>query len=398
MDTQTNNLLSQISAINKKYEKIADITGENFNIFKILRIEAEEVLTHSRFLCELLNPKGLHGKGNLFLILFLDGQKNDESQENAIFVNKLKDFDSNNCTVKSEVHVGFKNVEQTEGGRIDILMKENNSKNAIIIENKIYAGDQPQQLVRYNNAYQNAPIFYLTLELDDSKPSKDSKGDLIEGDNYKRISYKEDILDWLKICRKESVENPILREAITQYINLIKYLTRQTMNETMNEEVKKTILHSFENFESAGITASTYPIVRQNIINVFKEEIEKVSKGDVGEWKDFKITWYLLEDEGGFYIGFPARRNNEEIDNQIIELKPLVDIITSIDKGFKNNYSHVGWVNLKTVPTFISRFDNETIFKLSNEKFREEMKNNILTEAQEYVDKFKEKLNNLKMA
>ena len=249
MDTQMiKNLFSQVSAINKKYEKIAEITGENFNIFKILKIESEEVLTHSRFLCELLNPKGSHGKGNLFLKLFIESNI-DLIEENKTFVSKLKEFNLENCTVKSEAHIGFKNSEQTEGGRIDVLVKENNSNKAIIIENKIYAGDQFQQLVRYNNAHKEAPIFYLTLY--GSSPSKESAGGLILGNNFKCISYETDILEWLTSCRKEAVENPILREGITQYINLIKHLTGQKMNDNMKKEIVKTILDGDGNLELA---------------------------------------------------------------------------------------------------------------------------------------------------
>src|SRR5688500_17218697 len=67
-----NNLLQQIIAINKKYEGIADITGENFNIFRILKVDSNEVRTHSAFLAELLNPKGSHGQKDVFLKLFIE--------------------------------------------------------------------------------------------------------------------------------------------------------------------------------------------------------------------------------------------------------------------------------------------------------------------------------------
>lgn len=74
----------------KKYKEIFEKTGENFNIFKILRIETEEVFTHSRFLCELLNPKGSHGKGSLFLnisclfIILLSGCNHSDNGNKAL--------------------------------------------------------------------------------------------------------------------------------------------------------------------------------------------------------------------------------------------------------------------------------------------------------------------------
>jgi hypothetical protein len=66
------NLLSQVNIIRTSYERVAHATGENFNIFSVLRIEHYEETTHSRFIAELLNPNGCHGKGVLFLNEFLE--------------------------------------------------------------------------------------------------------------------------------------------------------------------------------------------------------------------------------------------------------------------------------------------------------------------------------------
>ena len=42
----------------QEQDKLAAATGENFNVFKILGVEAYEVGTHSAFLSELLSPQG----------------------------------------------------------------------------------------------------------------------------------------------------------------------------------------------------------------------------------------------------------------------------------------------------------------------------------------------------
>jgi len=55
----------------QEQDKLAAATGENFNVFKILGVEAYEVGTHSAFLSELLSPQGTHGQGSTFLKLFL---------------------------------------------------------------------------------------------------------------------------------------------------------------------------------------------------------------------------------------------------------------------------------------------------------------------------------------
>lgn len=87
------------------------------------------------------------------------------------------ELDTKEATVETEYSIGYKNNDSTEGGRIDIFVYDN-KKNAIIIENKIYAGDQKNQLLRYYNyAFKNKfkfNIIYLTLYGDAA--SEDSVG------------------------------------------------------------------------------------------------------------------------------------------------------------------------------------------------------------------------------
>ena len=52
-------LLEKVALINTKYEDIAKITGENFNVFNILGMRSDE-LVHSKIIAELLNPKILY--------------------------------------------------------------------------------------------------------------------------------------------------------------------------------------------------------------------------------------------------------------------------------------------------------------------------------------------------
>ncbi len=47
-------LLNQVRHIIKTHQENANKQGENFNIFSILRMEGDEVKTHSRFIYELL--------------------------------------------------------------------------------------------------------------------------------------------------------------------------------------------------------------------------------------------------------------------------------------------------------------------------------------------------------
>ena len=380
-------LLLQVSEINKKYDEIAKITGENFNIFRILKIHAAEVGTHSALLCEMLNPYGSHGCGDVFLKLFLEQQKidlkeNKKKIENEKFLKRLEGFSSENCIVTPEAHIGFISEDGTEGGRIDILLKDKNNK-VVIIENKIHAGDQKCQLLRYNNAYPEAPIFYLTLEEKD--PSIHSTGgNIIKGDNFVCITYRDDICKWLLACKEKAVNKPILRETITQYINLIKFLTHQTMNDKMNEEIIKTIFSSKENIEAAlsidksKIQKKIIEKITGEINTVFEEtsnktlaedytilKFEQESKSEflhsLDEWK---YSIYSCIDKDSFLLGISRKDESKDYNPEIVDsikelLKPYgkVQDTTSRSNGWIWCCLDI-WTNLSRLEAY-DNFANE---------------------------------------
>ena len=128
-NTNIQHLLYQVSAINKKYEQIAEITGENFNVFKILGLTTNEVRTHSAFIAELLNPKGSHGCKDTFLKLFIERlqesikeqAKGTNENGNQILERIKKFICSDKCKASVEYYIGEINEDRTVGGRIDIL-------------------------------------------------------------------------------------------------------------------------------------------------------------------------------------------------------------------------------------------------------------------------------------
>src|SRR5690554_2304270 len=166
-----NQFLNEIKTIADSYKRMAEATGENFNIFSLLQVETDEVRTHSRFIAELLNPNGTHNQGDVFLKKFLQSFP------------QIEDFDTENTRVFVEYYVG--KVEKEKGGQIDILLKDT-SGNVIMIENKIYAGEQADQLLRYKNAFPNGKLFFLTLKGNESNNIK-------KFEDYIPISYENDI-------------------------------------------------------------------------------------------------------------------------------------------------------------------------------------------------------------
>src|ERR1700749_5058851 len=105
------NLLDQVNAINIRYKKINELTGDNFNVFRILKLESSEVRMHSAFLAELLNPNGTHGQKDAFLKLFIKA-----------FCFKNNPIDTASCRVKVEESIGVISKDKSQGGRIDIVI------------------------------------------------------------------------------------------------------------------------------------------------------------------------------------------------------------------------------------------------------------------------------------
>ena len=236
------NLLQQVSIIQRKYDEIAKITGENFNIFSIMRAESDEVRTHSRIIAEFLNPKGMHNQGSVFIKLFFD-----EIQS----LQDIKDnFDYENVTVLVEEHVGAIDKDYSEGGFIDIVIKD--SEHQVVIENKIYAGDQKGQLLRYKNNYPDCKLIYLTLN--GKEPSEFSykignEKDL-KLDEIILISYLYNIKNWIEKCLEKTHSLPIIRETLVQYLHLIKNLTNQTTNNNMKAEIKELIKGNYDEIDN----------------------------------------------------------------------------------------------------------------------------------------------------
>lgn len=200
---------------------------QEFNLFTVLRSRNDEVKLHSRFISELLNPRGMHNMGNTFFKAFLHSMD-------------IRGF---------ETEAGY--TVDKEWEHIDILIR-NPQNQAIIIENKIDAGDQQNQLSRYYHEIKNEQIgedsiylLYLTKHGHNPQPQSFDgiPKDFLKSDNFKKLSYETRIKTWLKACRKESVEKPALRESISQYINLIEDLTNTSQDERYMNETKTFLRH-----------------------------------------------------------------------------------------------------------------------------------------------------------
>jgi hypothetical protein len=321
-------LLSEIAKVSSKHQYLSEVSGNNFNVFSVINVTTDEVRLHSRFLAELLNPNGSHGQKDIFLKMFTDK-----------FEIKM---DTEVANVKVEKHIGT--VTETTGGFIDVFIWDKKGS-SITIENKIYAKDQENQLLRYYN-YNKNNLFYLTLFGDE--PSEKSyinknvdpakikgKTKLDPEKDFQIISYRDHIKDWLIACRKEAVELPLLREGISHYINLIETLTGQSSNDIMNKEIKNKIASSEESLKNAilieenikdvkiGIQWKFWEVLKENFKEKLKTEnlelVEdlSVSKKNVEKYyatrnRDVYFGfWVRIYSKNGITIHFGIELENE---------------------------------------------------------------------------------------
>lgn len=221
-ENRTPNDIRHLLTLAKHYRSSLTV-AEGYNLFKVLRSPSDEVRLHSQFLGDLLNISGLHGLGVKPLKLLFEMLNVKPINDNFNF----------------EMHVEHKNI--------DLYLVNNATKQALIIENKIYALDQEQQLLRYYNiaiseGYKDVTIVYLTL--DGHKPSHYSlKGDCGELKHpIKTISYKNDISKFMQNLVGQSVQFPALRESLIQYLDIIKGLTGMSTNAIYIKELKQLLL------------------------------------------------------------------------------------------------------------------------------------------------------------
>ena len=142
--------------------------------------------------------------------------------------------------------------------RIDILVKDNNSKNAIIIENKIWgANDQSKQIDDYithvhSLGYALNNIFVIYLTSDGTKTvSKDS----LSWENREKLggflpmNFKYDIIQWLENkvlpdCRQKEF---LLYSAVTQYVDFLKGIfNMRNTDKIVSQNIKKSVLDIIE--------------------------------------------------------------------------------------------------------------------------------------------------------
>ncbi|WP_159949999.1 PDDEXK-like family protein [Polaribacter septentrionalilitoris] len=372
------NLLKKVELINYKYSLI---NAENeFNIFEILRDKSDEVHLHSQFIYELLRNNGNHKFGS-------------EITNSLLEVIGIIDFDLDSYSVHKE----YKNI--------DILIK--NDKQAIIIENKIWAEDQNKQLERYNEiitieGFKDIYIYYLTPF--GKEPSKESLGtlklqskrsnDKTEKGVVNLISYSFHILSWLENCIGITAKNSRLRETVIQYQDLINNITGKSSNMEQRLEIYK-LLSEDNNIESALTIAQNWihikwhtewdfwnyfeeKIKSENYIILDEQKFSKKNLNSVIHQARNKNFWYGLKFELSEYknekVYLMIQRGFGQLIYGIKTVESNVEELSELINGYCEFNVMQNWCcRNHFIPSInFEDFSNKATLHLSNEKVRKE--------------------------
>ena len=271
----------QAKALAQRYEACmqARHVDMGFNLFAIISDVYHRENLHSDMLKALIDPGGGHGEQETFLQLFL-----------MFLAQQGAAIDPANYSQPRVVR---------EESKIDVLIADDCTQRAIIIENKINnAGDMPRQIPRYLEyvrqlGYDCDAIIYLRLS---GHSNPDTTG--WSADDRKQVgslltvvcAYDETPSDlytgWIQPCQR-AARNPDAIHVLSQYGRLLKKLGANVMNKPVMEGFYRIIVES-DNLKTAlSLRAMVNDLVRyrvERIIDHFKHDLAPYTK--VANWHD----------------------------------------------------------------------------------------------------------------
>ena len=292
--TSIEQLLNAIESVRQKWipkHKVNVALGKQLNVFSLCGIDHYETW-HSRILAEFLNPKGKHGQNVKFLKLF----------EQRFLQNPGIHF-SENARVSTEVTSYIKTIRI---GRFDILIEDEKTRSVCIIENKIFAEEQTEQLSRYATWLENERngwhtcLVFLTLDGHESSTIK-------KGQGYIRLAYytggdsnsKPQLIDWIEDCSNSVKEIPRLCYTLVQYINHVKNLA--TGEKAMSNEIIPLMT---KRIDAARLIHEYYQaacveLAKEILMKQVREELEKST---TGKWSCDPRLRSSQKEEGVIFI------------------------------------------------------------------------------------------------
>ncbi len=243
---------------------------------------------HSNIIAFLVNPTEIH----------------NHPEYGSLFLNLLKEKGLG--IEGNEVYKVFRENSTDELRRMDIFIETDSD--FIIIENKINAGDQENQIKDYveyvKKQYEvtnNVFVVYLTkfgVDPSENSISTEQLNVLKKNKQYISLSYSEDVLKWLSQLTVKENED-VLKSGIIQYTDVVKVISNQREKGfNMNSEITKQLFAEYGKLNRNSLKEKLHAIYdfQNNInlvlyINLF-EDIFKEGKGRISlilsEKKDYK--------------------------------------------------------------------------------------------------------------
>ena len=372
-------VLKQIRELKADDEKAAKDTGKNFNVFSVLGVERKEV-RHSAFLKDLLDPKGTHSQGAVFLEHFLKLPPLLEKLPRLFYEN----FGEFQVTKEQYAH---------EYGLIDIFLKKRDA--CIIIENKIDKSLDPGQLNKYYKYarcyFEDRQIGLIYLTPDGKKPSEESLAGQVplDADRVICISYESHIVEWLDKCLKEVAKIDRIRDLLFQYQMLVKKPTGELINKELTMNIADLIKNAGLIYDLECAVSEAKKLIELELLKFWEKlkereiteicSIEKTSEEPKKIKKytgiDFKITncnrdqsfdiGFRIEIEypnevlcglhspSKIFYGFILLERNKQSDKCHEErFRPYVDLVVGepLNMEIEGNRWWLGWKSLEYVP------------------------------------------------
>lgn len=271
------NLFKQLEDPLRRYKETKEKRMDpGFNVFYLISGYYYRETFHNDIIAALLSPDEKHGKGNLYINLFIE-MINRKKQ--------LVDQHDQQYYIDCKVHKEYSTNDGELAGRIDILIMGN--KHCIVIENKLNnAPDTYRQLPKYYAALKNDfkidAFVYLPLD-PTKKPNRQDWSDdekrYIDAHFVSIPAYQVGdevnlIKDWL-IPAEERSTNEDAKFIIRQYKTLLNNLTIDIMDysDIIN------ILCDDKNFETTisilDLKEQFCERVKKDFIELLKNKIEK---------------------------------------------------------------------------------------------------------------------------
>lgn len=212
----------------------ADDQAPDFRIFDYLRTDEYSL---SRCFRDLLDPKGKHAQGRLFLDLF------------------LKKAGADDWAVADQCLEVVQEKPTDQQRRIDIYLRFPNG--VIGIENKPWAGEEDQQLSHYADWLERTAARgggdWLLVYLSDRDPHsicENEREQLECNGHFVKMSYREEVVDWLEGAAGKTKAKTV-RVFVSELVKFIRTHINRELNMCEEETIREAVLQSAESLEAA---------------------------------------------------------------------------------------------------------------------------------------------------